>query len=297
MRKILSTLVLIISMFTFSNQLFASHTAGGELIYKKDTGNVNSYTFYFKFYRNCANNGTAAAAEPASFTLCYTSPCTGTIQQIVMPKMVGVIPTTPPVQNGTTLSNGCPGTITQCQNLTSPIPGYEEWWYSATISLPVTCNDWRFWINLCCRNNNILNLGPNVSSTYDIYVETRFDNLNAPLAQDNSSPYFLNSNSSSSLPIPYMCVNSPYFHNGGAADPDGDSLHFELINPRDGAGCVATTPTSILAAGYNLNSVAGQPMACNNTFNLDPNTGNFSLIPNVIGKFVISIKCSIGSRQ
>jgi len=292
MRKIFSTLVLIISMFTFSNQLFASHTAGGELIYKKVPGTTNSYTFYFKFYRNCANNGTAASAEPASFTLCYTSPCTGTIQQIVMPKMVGLIPTTPPVQNGTTLSNGCDSTITQCEVLSSAIPGYEQWWYSATISLPVTCNDWRFWINLCCRNNNILNLGPNVSSTYDIYVETRFDNLNAPLAQDNSSPYFLNSNSSSSLPIPYMCVNSPYFHNGGAADPDGDSLHFELINPRDGAGCVATTPTSILAAGYNLNSVAGQPMACNNTFNLDPNTGNFSLTPNVIGKFVISIKCS-----
>ena len=292
MRKILSTLVLFISMFTLSNNLFASHTAGGELIYKKVPGTVNSYIFYFKFYRNCANNGSAASTEPATFTMCYTSPCTGTMQQIVMPKMVGVIPTTPPVSNGSTLSNGCDSTITQCELLSSPIPGYEQWWYSATISLPVQCNDWRFWVDLCCRNNNILNIGNTLSSGYNLYVETHFDNLNAPLAQDNSSPYFLNSNSSSSLPIPYMCVNAPYFHNGGAVDPDGDSLYFEMINPRDGVACVATTPTSILSAGYNLNSVAGQPMDCNNTFNLDPNTGNFTLTPNVIGKFVLSIKCS-----
>jgi hypothetical protein len=279
-------------MFTLSTHLYASHTAGGELIYKKVPGTVNSYIFYFKFYRNCANNGSSAATEPPTFTMCYTSPCTGTIQQIVMPKMVGVIPTTPPVQNGSTLSNGCDSTITQCELLSSPIPGYEQWWYSATISLPVLCNDWRFWVDLCCRNNNILNIGNTLSSGYNLYVETHFDNLNAALAQDNSSPYFLNSNSFSSLVIPYMYVNAPYFHNGGAVDPDGDSLYFELINPRDGVPCATTLPLSILSAGYNLNSVAGQPMDCNNTFYLDPNTGNFTLTPNVIGKFVLSIKCS-----
>lgn len=299
MKRIINILFATILVFAFSQTTYASHTAGGELIYKKVPGTTNSYTFYFKFYRNCANLPASgippafnASQEPASFTLCYTSACTGTIQQIVMPKMVGTIPTTPPVANGTTLSNGCDSTITQCESLSSAIPGYEQWWYSAVVTLPTQCNDWRFWTDLCCRNNNIINIGNTLSSGYNLYVETHFDNLTANLAQDNSSPYFLNSNSSSSLPIPYMCVNSPYFHNGGAVDPDGDSLHFEMINPKNGQGCSATTPPSILTAGYNLNSVAGQPMDCNNTFNLDPNTGNFSITPNLIGKFVLSIKCS-----
>lgn len=292
MKQFLSVLSVLMMVF-FSQMAIASHTAGGELIYVKVPGTTNTYTFYFKFYRNCANNGVAASTEPASFSLCYTSPCTGTIQNVNMPKMTGIIPTNPPVNNGTTLSNGCDSTITQCEVLSSPIPGYEQWWYSATITLPVQCNEWRFWTTLCCRNNNILNLGPSASQNYYLYVETRFNNLSAANAQDNSSPYFINSNSVNSLPIPYMCVNTPYIHTGGAIDPDGDSLFFEMIPPRDGLnGCSATAVPNILAAGYNVLSVAGQPMNCANTFNLDPNTGYFSLVPNTVGKFVLSIKCS-----
>lgn len=283
-----SILLFSICLAFLTNNLFATHTAGGELIYDLVPGTTNTYNFLFKFYRVCAGT-----TEPTSFSMCYTSPCTGTIQTVTLPKIVGNINTTPPVPNGTVLSDGCDSTVTDCTDPNSTIPGYEQWWYSATVTLPSGCNAWRFWVTLCCRNTGILNLTA-PSGSQNIYVETTFDNSNintVATSNLNSSPRFLNSNSPSSLPIPYVCVNSLYLHNGGAVDPDGDSLSFETIAPRHQTGCNATLPNSILVIPtYNILNTAGNPLACNNTYNLDQQTGAFSFIPSQTGVWVISQK-------
>lgn len=287
MKKIIFLLALSCSFFI--TPTFATHTAGGELIYDLVPGTTNTYQFLFKFYRVC---GPGASTEPASFSLCYTSPCTGTINSMNMPKVVGNIGN-PPVPNGTILTDGCDSIVTDCTDPNSTTPGYEEWWYSTIITLPSGCNAWKFWVTLCCRNNGITNLTA-PSGSQNIYVETTFDNSNInTLATSNlnSSPRFVYTNSVSSIPIPYVCINSLYIHDGGAVDPDGDSLSFETIYPRTQPGCSATLPTNILVfPTYNILNTGGNPLDCANSYNLDQQTGHFSMIPNVIGTYVISQK-------
>jgi len=288
MKKLSSLFLTLVVILLSANVSKATHAAGGELIYELVPGTTNTYNFIFKFYRACGTAGVASSTEPASFTMCYTNTCNNIINQIILPKIVGNIPTTPSVPNGSVLSNGCDSTITTCQNLNSAIPGYEQWWYSATLTLPSTCNIWSFYVVLCCRNTTIQNITTPPGSQ-NIYVEASFDNT---VSQANSSPVFVNSNSSASLPLPYICVNSPYYHIGGATDPDGDSLFFEMITPKTKTGCAAGAATNLLLPAYNILNTGGNPLPCNNTFTMDQNTGDFSFTPNLQGVYVISIKCS-----
>ncbi|MBL7771693.1 MAG: gliding motility-associated C-terminal domain-containing protein [Chitinophagaceae bacterium] len=286
-----SGLACLIAMLFFT-QAQATHSAGIDLSYVLVPGTTNTYEFTLRFYRDCGATGQTTSTEPASFTLCYTSPCTGTIQNITMPKIVGNIPTIPPQPNGSVLNNGC-NAVTTCTNPSSVTHGYRQWWYRGQVTLPVTCNSWRFWSNLCCRNDLTLNIGPNLPGSYDIYVECTFDNT---VSQNNGSPFFIYSNSPSTLPVPYNCVNTPYQHNGGAQDPNGDSLVFETIYPRDFAGCTAGIPTTILSTAgvppFNILNTNGNPFQTNNTFNVDQATGYFDYTPSQVGYWVMCQKVS-----
>lgn len=279
--------ILILSVLLPSLKAAATHSAGGELSYELVAGTTNTYKFTFKFYRDCGAVGQSTSSEPASFTLCYTSPCTGTIQNVTMPKIVGNIATNPQVPNGSPLNNGC-NSITTCDNINSSIHGYRQWWYSATIQITTPCNAWRFWTTLCCRNDITGNITTPPGSQ-NLYVECTFDNT---VSQNNSSPVFINSNSLSSLPVPYVCVNTPYVHNGGAMDPDGDVLVFETIAPRTLGGCTATPPTNILLPAYNILNTAGNPLPTNNTYNLNTSNGHFDFTPTTVGYYVLCIKVS-----
>jgi hypothetical protein len=54
MKKIV-TIVLLFTSFLFkSNELKASHAAGGELVYTLVNAATNTYKFTFKFYRDCS---------------------------------------------------------------------------------------------------------------------------------------------------------------------------------------------------------------------------------------------------
>lgn len=72
------------------------------------------------------------------------------------------------------------------------------------------------------RNAGIVNI-PN-SVTVPFYIETTL--IINPFLGNNSSPQLLNP------PIDNGCLNTPYCHNPGAYDTDGDSLSFSLITCR-----------------------------------------------------------------
>lgn len=287
MAKIYLFVLLLIPGFLITQPVFATHSAGGELSYVLVPGTTNTYQFIFKFYRDCGAVGQFTSTEPASFTLCYTSPCTGTIQSVQMPKIVGNIGTIPPSPNGSVLNNGC-NSVTTCDDINSPIHGYRQWWYSATVTLNTTCNAWKFWTTMCCRNDITGNITTPPGSQY-LYVETTFDNT---VSQNNSSPIFISSNSANALPVPYVCINTAYTHTGGAMDPDGDSLVFETILPRSLTGCTATPPTNILLPAFNINNSAGEPLPCNNTYSVNTTNGHFGFTPNLLGYYVLCIKVS-----
>ena len=237
----------------------ASHAAGAEITYEWISG--STYRINYRLYRDCAG-----IAEPNTVTVCYFPTCGGPTANLVLQKA--------PSPNGTVVGTGCPGYGSTCD--TGSNPGYREWLYTNTVTLPSQCNYWKFFATISARNGSDNLVGQGL-----LYVETTFDNL---AAQGNSSPYF------TVKPINYMCVNSPYSYNNGAIDPNGDSLSFEIIQPLGGGTCVSPngggTPIPFSSTIYNL---IDNPIATGNTFYISPTTGQMTFTPNLEQVGVITV--------
>lgn len=265
MKKLLyTTIAMAMLSFFWSSHVYASHAAGGELLYEHISG--NTYKFIFKFYRDCSGIN-----APMSHRMCFMNTCNVTSPQTVFLQRT----------SGPVLVNGdCPNISTNC---TSPngLPSYEEYIYEANVTLSEPCNSWRFWVNHNARNPmNFLN-GTN------LYVETSFNNT---ISVADNSPTF------NRLPVPYCCVNTPFVYDNGASDVDGDSLVYESIMPRTHAvfnSCPSTPPQLCAYPNFTPSlNFTNNPLPCNNTFVVNPSTGLFSLTPSVQGKGVIAIKVS-----
>jgi gliding motility-associated-like protein len=275
MRKIISLFaVLTVCVFSLMPiKAKASHGGGGELIYEWISD--STYRFFFKFYRDCTG---IPAGGP--WSLCAVPTCTPTNPNVSsfstsMNAWTGNLPGGG--QNGSPLSSGCAGAQyqTKCTNASSIVPGFEEWWYSAIVTLPGQCNFWTFNVSVSARNisNNITGASGN------LYLETTFNNL---FFQGNSSPYF------SIKPIPYVCVNSPFSYNNGAIDPDGDSLVTDMVTPRYDAGsCPPTASNCGMFSGFSLPS---NPMPTGNTFTLNPQTGQLNFTATQTGPHTLTTR-------
>lgn len=257
MKKCSKFLIPLIAMLFFllpSNEVKASHAAGGEIIYEWLGG--NDYRFFFKFYRDCTG-----IDEPDRVQLCINNQCTNQVTTRWMQKWTGTIPPYNST-NGSPVTAGCSQYKTNCDSPQSPIRGYREWWYSTIYTLPSQCNSWKFGVSISARNASTNVNGGN------FYVETLFDNS---VSNQNSSPYF------SIKPIPYVCINKQYTFNNGAVDPDNDSLVTEVIRPLTNANCQA----ALTQIGLNPNanpaiSFPGNPLQTSNQFNLNQQTGQMT---------------------
>jgi gliding motility-associated-like protein len=271
MRKFVSfiSFVTVLSMLAFlpSKDAKASHAAGAELIYVHIAD--STYQFFAKFYRDCTG-----ISEPGTFTLCAYNTCTNTQFTATMNKWQGTLP--PDNRpNGSSVSAGCSQYSNKCDNLSSSVPGYREWWYMCIVTLPLKCNSYKFAIWENARNNQN-NIQPG-----NLYVETIF---NSSQTWENSSPYY------SVKPIPYVCLNQPYTYNNGAIDADGDSLWSQLTQPLAGASCMGTpAPATIitLTPPINFNT---NPLQTNNTFVLTGGNGQMSFTATQQGASTLTLK-------
>ena len=115
----------------------------------------------------------------------------------------------------------CITSLTQSECNGGSFPGVYMHVWQDTITLPGTCDSWTFAFEDCCRNSS-----SNLTGTgNDYYWETV---LNSNTSPSNSSPVI------TSQPIPYYCINQPVIYNFGVYEPDGDSLHYSLINAMTG---------------------------------------------------------------
>lgn len=99
--------------------------------------------------------------------------------------------------------------------------------YETTIDLNPTTDGYHIFYERCCRNIGIINLQPNQSSSFHVFIP--------PTAIVNSSPVFVDD------PIPFICAgeNTPILNL--AIDPDGDSLTYQFDTPLNGFGDVFNT--------------------------------------------------------
>lgn len=261
MKRILLILGFI---FFFVAPSKANHCAAGEILYSWISD--STYIITFKFYRDCAG-----IPAPPTFTCYCVNSTTGTCLQLILNPKSGL--------NGQTISVGCPNYVTKCNG--GFVPGYQEWIYEDTITLPSQSSKWVFWIYQSARNNGISNISFSNSSNF--YCETTFNNL---IAQGNSSPYF------TTKPIPYICVNTPFTYNMGAFDINSDSLSYSIIQTRTiqnlGGNNCAQTPIDMPFSSsiYNL---INNPLSTNNTFTIDAVTGQINFTPNTQQIAVVSV--------
>jgi len=271
MRRFISlvSVAAIVSIFALwpAKDAKASHCAGAELIYVHISD--STYQFFMKFYRDCTG-----ISEPGSFSLCFYNTCNNNTFNVPMNKWQGTLP--PDNRpNGSSVSAGCSQYSNKCDNLSSSVPGYREWWYMCIATLPTRCNYWKFacWENARNNQNNIV--------PGNLYVETIF---NTSQTWNNSSPYY------SVKPIPYVCLNQAYTYNNGAIDADGDSLWSLMIQPLAAGSCVGTpTPATIQTLTPPINFV-NNPLQTNNTFNLNGANGQMSFTATQQGASTITMK-------
>lgn len=264
-RHILLAALLFTALF-YNNDVKASHAAGGELIYEWVSD--STYRFIFKFYRDCTG-----IPEPGSVVMCYSNGCNSTSGSLTLTKLS----TIPGGTNGQQVSTGCANSKNTCDSLQSAIPGYREWWYANTFTLPSRCASWKFYTYISARNSS-----QNIQGTPNFYVEATLNNLDA---QGNSSPNF------SVKPVPYVCINQQYNYNNGGVDPNNDSLVFEVLQPLTVAvGCGNTAVNTTYSTKSPVLSIPSNPFQTNNTFQISSTTGQLSFTPSELGPQTVSVR-------
>jgi len=214
---------------------------GGELTYAWISG--NTYELKVTFFRDC--NGIPA---PSSFNVDISSAsCAVNMTTILYP--------TP--GNPTRVSSTCTSVLTTCDG--GIYTGIEKWVYTSTVTLPANCPDYSFSASECCRNAAITTII--VPSSIDIFFFATLDNLNTPF---NNSPVF------SIDPVAFFILGQQNDFNNGAFDPDGDSLVYSLIPPRDDLTTYVT---------YDSGYTFLQPFICFPPASFNPLTGDFNVVP------------------
>ncbi len=250
-------------LFLSSISVFATHIIGGEFSYKNLGG--NQYELTLKMYRDC--QGFVPFDAPTSFTIFDAS-----YNVVLVDTFNFVSDTIIPFQS-----------LSSCA-ATPPIICVEEGTFVANVTLPASSGGYTLCYQRCCRNATIVNI-----LTPSMIGETFFAEISDDaIALQNNSPVFQN------YPTTFLCANELYVYDNSAIDIDGDSLSYNLYSPFVGA-----TPGNVIPVPANPPPYAGvnfvfpytflYPMDGNPGLSIDSMTGELTIIPTMLGQFVVGV--------
>jgi gliding motility-associated-like protein len=253
--KKLFTLILL--LFSFVG--FGSHYAGGDIQYKyvgDSTGIAHHYKIILRLYRDASGIGMPATTNVTVSSSCFTN------QNVPMTQQAGSGLVAPTLFDCVT--PGAAGTRT-----------LEIYTYKGFVILPGVCSNFKFWWSDCCRPGGITNIfASNGTLGNDGFF---FDaDLNNTLG-NNSSPIFV------SEPVRAFCVNKSFNWAQTSVEYNGDSIHYQMINCREG---VYPTQTNI---PFDPGFSATQPVT-SIFFNINPKTGTINFRPTTQEIDVMSVK-------
>jgi gliding motility-associated-like protein len=238
---------------------FASHYAGGDIQYRyigDSTGVNNHYKVILRLYRDASGVGMPATTNVTVSSSCFPNQIIPMTQQagsgLVAPTLFDCV-----VPNS-------PGTRT-----------LEIYTYKGFAILPGICPTFKFWWSDCCRPGNINNIFTSNGNFGNdgFFFDADLDNT----LGNNSSPIFV------SEPVRAFCVNKTFNWAQTSVEYDGDSIHYQMINCREG---VYPTQTNI---PFDPGFSATQPVT-STFFNINPKTGTISFQPTVQQIDVMSVK-------
>ena len=233
-------LVFISCLILFPHKIYASHVTGAELTYTHISG--TTYKITLTLYGDCSSFSGAFQTLPAS-----TPPiCIYDGSTYIMTDTLSL----PSPACGTEITPMCTGSISTCTSTTALIRGITKFVYSGNVTLPYTSTVWRF---VYSGNNGntahsyscsgILGSGTayplssgrtaaitNITAGSSIQLIDTLNNSTAP----NNSVVFLNN------PPTYFINDSVDYFYPNAVDPDGDSLHFALVDAGNGSASCGT---------------------------------------------------------
>jgi len=242
----------------------ATHIAGADLTY--DCLGNNQYEIELVLYRDCEGIQVDQTHDINVSSQNLNQDFDITISQI---------PNT-----GQEITNPCSSAPTTCQG--GQATGIQKYVYRETITLPQAATDWTFSFRRRARNNAITTLDLTTNSqgaTYQpgttgpyTYVEAKLNNVDGNC---NTSPDFSNE------PITFFCVNQNSTYNQGVNDPDGDSIVYSLIPPKDNANA-----TVVYNAPFSFNN----PLNGSPSLTIDQNTGDLNVTPTSQEVSVLAVK-------
>lgn len=252
MKSILKLLaVFLLGVFSF--QAEASHVIGGDIQYQY-LGN-NNYHIKLVIYR-----------QQTGATLGTTQ----TVQVVSASCGVSTSATLSLTYQG--LAQGAWDCIQPNATVFVPEVNVFETTSSNPLHLTSRCSDYKISWNLCCRPGGITNIGTGGASSagYGFYFEAELNNRLG--IGNNTSPTF------NADPIAYYCSNTFINYSQNVSEPDGDSIRYELIDPRENFNGTIVP----YAAGFDkYNPFTTDP---NYPYTLDPKTGNLSFMATVGGE-------------
>ncbi len=245
-----------IALIAISSKVYGSHAMGTDITY--ECVGPNQYRITLSFYRDCSG-----IPAPASMIVNYFAPSCGISQGSYSVSLAS--------QTTIEVSPLCPAQINQSRCNGGTLPGVQQVIYSGIITLPAQCSEWVVSYAECCRNtaNNIQN-----AQSYDLFAYATINNTGGLC---DNSPVF------TTLPVPFVCANVPFYYNHGAVDIDGDSLVYELIQPLGSY----TNPVPY-AGTYGVNNPLSTTAA--GAFAFDSLTGQMSFTPDIQQVAVITIR-------
>lgn len=262
--KIYQLTILFAFMIMSRQYANANNIAAGDFYYEWQSD--STYKFFLKLYIDCSGN-----AEPASVPMCLQNPCNSSLNFSTTLTKYSNTPVT--------VNVGCSKVKTICDSPASNIPGYKEWIYSATVTLPAQCNAWHIFSYAPSRNNSVNISNP---SSGNFYTEISFNNTGS--FQGNSSTHF------NDKPIYYASVNMPFACNPGTTDLNGDSVAVELFNPQTNISSCSGVPSAVnyISTSPSI-GLPSNPFQTNNTFQIS-DTGYTTFLPSMLGKNSVCFK-------
>lgn len=249
--KLLKAVFTVAILLSGTVASYASHMAGADLTYTY-LGN-NQYRVTYTMYRDCSG----ISAPSTEYLAVRSNTCGLSTTSITMNPIPGT---------GQEISLNCPGVSTTCNGGTAP--GFQQWQYSAIVTLTSQCPDWQFYVTDCCRNNATTLSN---SSGADLYIDAYLNNTTI----NNNSPTFSN------FPVAYTCIGQNNFYNHGVIDVDGDSLVYSFIAPRSGENT-----NVIYATGYSISS----PITSSPAVSINAYTGDIFTRPTQVEVGVIAVR-------
>ncbi len=264
--------ILIALTFCRVNNAFSTHIVGGEIELRHLTENQYQLSLFLYFDEF---NGDPRAKDPVIRIDIFSKRTNGYIQSFDLPVM---------------REEAVPYTQPRCaigSLITSKII------YQTDIRLnPARYSDQEGYYMVyqrCCRNETIENIDDPGGAGSVFYLEF-------PALLDASGNPFFNSSPSLFPPISdYACLNRPFSASFKAIDPDGDSLHYSLIEPLSGFSSrddpypdpiSGPYPNVSFLPSYQNDYIVGSP-----SLSINPVLGKLEIVPTISGLHVFSVLC------